>query len=250
MISKINIIGSGNVAHHLAMSLIKTDVLLYCRDLKSIEPTLRNSGIQIVEGLDVLRDADLTILAVSDDALLSVSKKINSSQAVVHTSGSVHMEVLKQFGNYGILYPLQTFSKKDELDINEVPFLLEASDEKFEKALLSFCSKQLSGLVSVVNSEQREKIHLAAVVVNNFVNQLFFEAQEILKQEHLDWTLLKPLIHETIRKAEDIGPKAAQTGPAKRNDKKIIDKHLSLIDDPKIKEIYRLISERIRETNS
>jgi predicted short-subunit dehydrogenase-like oxidoreductase (DUF2520 family) len=142
------------------------------------------------------------------------------------------------------VYPLQTFGGKNDLNISEIPFLLEASSKEFEAELSLFISQNLSQNVLALNSSKRKQIHLAAVFACNFVTQMFVEAQHILGKSEIDWKILVPLIEETVSKSAAIGPKNALTGPARRGDEEVIAEHLNLLDGPE-KLIYELISKRI-----
>jgi predicted short-subunit dehydrogenase-like oxidoreductase (DUF2520 family) len=153
------------------------------------------------------------------------------------------------FNNYGIFYPLQTFSKTKAVNISEVPFCIEANTDKNEQLLVDL-AKVLSNNVELINSEQRKKLHLAAVFACNFSNYMYTIADELLSNDNLDLNLLKPLIIETANKIKDNSPKAMQTGPAKRNDKAVIEKQLQLLaNNPAYKDIYQLITEQIIKEN-
>ena len=95
------------------------------------------------------------------------------------------------------------------------------------------------------------KIHLAAVIASNFTNHLLYESQQILEKEKIDFSWIRPLMEETIRKAFETGkPASVQTGPAKRKDQKVLDTHLQLLQSkPDMQEIYRLISSSIAGQN-
>ena len=105
----------------------------------------------------------------------------------------------------------------------------------------------LSNTVYLVSSEERLILHIAAVFVNNFSNHLFAIAQDYCEKHQLDYQLLMPLIHETIHKIDTIPPKDAQTGPARRKDMEIIDKHLHLLkeEDEHLHRIYSLLTDSI-----
>jgi predicted short-subunit dehydrogenase-like oxidoreductase (DUF2520 family) len=172
--------------------------------------------------------------------------KKNPNVKVVHTSGSVGLDVFGNVSNKGILYPLQSFSKTKKIDIKEVPFLITSDNESFKQELMEF-ARTISKHVFEYTDEQRRHLHIAAVLVNNFSNHLFALAQEYCEKHRLDYQLLMPLIHETIHKIDTITPKDAQTGPAKRNDREIIEKHLSMLktEDEQLFKIYKLLTDSI-----
>lgn len=245
--------GSGNVATHLALAIHKTGhqiVQVYSRTKASAAALGNRLGVPYTHLVDeIMQDADLYIYAVSDDALESlVSSNIASQAMHVHTAGSVAMDIFKGYKkHYGVLYPLQSLSKDKTVDFQQVPLLLEASDEVVKQAL-DVLAKEISGQVHHYNTEQRLKIHLAAVFANNFVNHLFHIASDIMESSDIDFNLLKPLIKETIEKISHLSPAEAQTGPAKRNDQKIMKQHMEMLkDQPKLQNLYRELSQMILE---
>lgn len=246
-------LGSGNVATHVALAIHKTEhqiVQVYSRTKASAAALANRLGVpytHLVE--EIMQDADLYIYAVSDDALESlVSLNIAPQAMHVHTAGSVAMDIFKGYKkHYGVLYPLQSLSKDKTVDFQQVPLLLEASDEVVKQAL-DVLAKEISGQVHHYNTEQRLKIHLAAVFANNFVNHLFHIASDIMESSDIDFNLLKPLIKETIEKISHLSPAEAQTGPAKRNDQKIMKQHMEMLkDQPKLQNLYRELSQMILE---
>jgi len=244
---KINIVGSGNVATHLGRQLSKSVEILsvYSRNTENAKQLANLLSCGVLEGLEGLpSEADLTIVSVKDDALSEVMAKIPKGIKVVHTSGSVGMDVFKGFDRCGVLYPLQTFSKQKMVEFDGVPVLIEANTLAFESELVELASKFLSKDVRIVNASQRKKIHMAAVFACNFTTQLWAESESILKEDELDLSILLPLIKETISKVEEMGPKAALTGPAKRKDVQIIASHLNKLKGEQ-KEIYELLTKRI-----
>ena len=246
-------LGSGNVATHLALAIHKTEhqiVQVYSRTKASAAALGNRLGVPYTHLVDeIMQDADLYIYAVSDDALESlVSLNIAPQAMHVHTAGSVAMDIFKGYKkHYGVLYPLQSLSKDKTVDFQQVPLLLEASDEVVKQAL-DVLAKEISGQVHHYNTEQRLKIHLAAVFANNFVNHLFHIASDIMESSDIDFNLLKPLIKETIEKISHLSPAEAQTGPAKRNDQKIMKQHMEMLkDQPKLQNLYRELSQMILE---
>jgi predicted short-subunit dehydrogenase-like oxidoreductase (DUF2520 family) len=195
-----------------------------------------------------LKKADLYILAVKDDVISKIVSNLQNI-AIVHTSGSVSMDVFdNNFTNHGVFYPLQTFSKNSELDFSETPICIEASNNEFENELINL-GKKLSGNVIKINSEQRKQLHIAAVFACNFSNHMYTISAEILSRSNIDFKLLLPLINQTVKKLKDNKPSDMQTGPAKRDDKKVINAHLENMEDEITKEIYQLISNAIIKSN-
>lgn len=231
MISVV-IVGNGNVATHLVNAFLKVD---------SIKVTQINS-----RKLTTIPKADITIIAVSDDAIAEVSSKINNT-FVVHTSGSVSINDLKNKTKKGVFYMLQTFSKDKKVDFSEIPFCLEAENENDFK-LLKNLAKLIGKNTYKINSEQRKALHVAAVFVNNFTNHLYKIGNDICKENNVPFEVLQPLIKETAAKVETLSPKKAQTGPAIRNDKKTIKNHLDLLNKQQQK-IYKILTKSIQNGN-
>jgi predicted short-subunit dehydrogenase-like oxidoreductase (DUF2520 family) len=165
---------------------------------------------------------------------------------VIHTSGSVAIKKLSDKNRKGVFYPLQTFSKDSEVDFSEIPICLEAENSS-DIELLKEMGKAISKNVQLINSEEREKIHLAAVFVNNFVNFLYQAGSDLLSENKLSFDLLKPLIKETANKISKLNPSEAQTGPARRNDQLTIEKQLHLLKDSEYRALYKLLTEAIQK---
>ncbi|AOW16441.1 hypothetical protein LPB03_02695 [Polaribacter vadi] len=226
------IVGKGNVATHLYNAFLNVD---------EIAVTQISSRT-----LTTIPKASITIIAVSDDAIAEVSSKIKND-FVVHTSGSVAMNDLKNSHRKGVFYMLQTFSKDKKVDFNEIPFCLEA-ENKEDYQLLEFLAKSIGQKIYTISSEQRKTLHVAAVFVNNFTNHLFKIGNDICNTNNVPFEILQPLIKETVLKIEKLSPKDAQTGPAIRNDKKTIKNHLNLLDKNQQK-IYKILTKSIQNGN-
>lgn len=252
---RVVLIGAGNVAHHLAPALLKAGVNLcqiYSRSIESARELGRKTGITYTADIfAVYPDCDIYIFCVSDDALLSLFKSIrmNKEALILHTSGSLPQSIFQPFvKRYGVLYPLQTFTKRRDLDFREIPLCIEGSNTEVLQEV-----RELAGLLSVrieeISSEKRKYLHLAAVFANNFVNYLYGISGKILEKEGLDFSLVRPLIFETAHKVMLIPPENAQTGPARRGDENILNMHKALLkDDRALSNLYTILSDAIRES--
>ena len=243
----ITIIGSGNVAQHLIKAISKTATLelvqVFARNVDSIIHLIDSE--KITNDISQLKNADLYIISVSDDAIQSVSNSLFfSNKLVAHTSGSVAMEELSDNNRKAVFYPLQTLSKKKEVDFTTVPLCIEAQNET-DLHLLTEVAQQLSNHVYIVDSEQRKSLHVAAVFVSNFVNHLYKIGSDICTEHNVPFEILKPLILETAKKVQIMEPNEAQTGPAKRNDTSTINKHLTILTDENQKDIYKILTKSI-----
>ncbi|CAM1368808.1 conserved hypothetical protein [Tenacibaculum litoreum] len=245
---KVVIIGGGNVATHLANAFSKTNevslVQMYARNIEQIQHL--KEATPITNSIELLIKADVYIIAVSDDAIGDVSRKIEQKNGlVVHTSGSVAMQSLQNTGRKGIFYLLQSFSKDKDVNFDEIPFCLEAENEE-DLQLLEALAKSIGKKIYRINSEQRKRLHVAAVFVNNFTNHMYKIGADICNEHQVPFEVLLPLIQETAQKITELSPKAAQTGPAKRNDQKTIQNHLALLNAEQ-QEIYKLITKSIQQ---
>jgi len=246
---KISIIGGGNVAYHLTAILLKTPTVklveVYNRTLEKIQ-YLKNKTA-ITADLNQLKEADIYIICVSDNAIEEVSKQLNfKNKLVVHTSGSVALNELKCNANKGVFYLLQSFSKNKNIDFSDIPICLEAETKK-DLALLKILAQTISKNSYYINSNQRKNLHVSAVFINNFVNHLYFIGNQICEENKVPFEILRPLIKETASKIETLTPFDAQTGPAKRNDTKTLKKHEAMLSKNQ-KEIYKLLSQSIYKT--
>jgi predicted short-subunit dehydrogenase-like oxidoreductase (DUF2520 family) len=147
---------------------------------------------------------------------------------------------------YGVLYPMQTFSKTRRVDFREIPCFIEASDDK-SLGELRFLAESISDHVVDCDSEKRKKLHLAAVFACNLTNHCYRLAERVLQEEEIDWKLYLPLIDETAKKVSEMSPKVAQTGPMVRYDVNVMNRQLALIPDERTRQIYRLMAESIHE---
>jgi len=246
--TKVIIIGAGNVAYHLTRAIKKLQnidlVQIYNRSDKVFVDTLYND-LDTTSSFKNLKDADLYIIAIPDNYIAEISRQLPQNKLIVHTSGSMPMDVISS-ERKGVFYPLQTFSKAKAVDFTTIPFCLEANTEE-DLVLLKNTAKLLTNKVYEINSEQRKSLHVAAVFVNNFTNHLFYQGEAICKKYNVPFEVLVPLIKETVNKLDTLSPKAAQTGPALRNDTKTIATHLKLLDN-KQQELYKLLSQSIMET--
>ena len=250
---KIFLIGSGNVATQLGKAFLRCGheiVFVYSRDLAHAAKLGRKLKTNFGNTLSAVSSfsADIYIVAVKDDAIAGVVKKMPDlkGELVIHTSGATDISVLKKkFKNCGVLWQVQTIKARTKVDFKNVPMVIEASNPSSEKTLRKLAT-DLSNKVHSCNSKQRRVLHLGAVWINNFPNHLYFLAESLLKKHNMPFELFGPLMLSTV----EIGmknPEAAQTGPAKRNDKKTMASHLKLLPDKNYRTLYRLISKSITD---
>ena len=248
MISVI-VLGTGNVGTHLIKTFLNTqNVVLaqvFSRKKSSLIP-FKNKVATTISIRD-LKEADVYIIAISDDAIPEFSSQLHyKNKLIVHTSGSASINALKNKGDKGVFYPLQTFSKKYDVDFSSIPICIETEKEN-NIQLLKKLAKSISNNVYLIDSEQRKRLHVAAVYSNNFVNHLCKISHDICKEHLIPFEILHPLIIETAQKITSNNPMDIQTGPAHRNDTKTINTHLELLSGEQ-KKIYQLLTESIQKT--
>ena len=249
----IVIIGTGNTATVLGRKLKKAGhniLQVFGRNSSEASELAYELDSESTNYWNVVnRKADLYILAVSDIAVEEVFKELHlSDKTVVHTAASVSKEILKEGAeHYGVLYPLQSL-KKDLGYIPEIPMVIDASDRPTLN-MLDVLAHSISDRVIETGDDTRVKLHLAAVMVNNFTNHLYALVEKYCKDEGLDFYLLLPLIRETAARLENMPPAKSQTGPAMRGDGATIDKHLELLNKyPQLKKLYALFTESIQQS--
>lgn len=243
----IAIIGSGNVAQHLISAFKKAENIeveqVFARNKNSVSHLIDSN--KIVSEINELKEADVYIIAVSDNAIAAVSIQIPfQNKLVVHTSGSININDLDDKNRKGVFYPLQTFSKNKSVDFSQIPICLEAQNVA-DYQMLETVAKSISTVIYAINSEQRKVLHVAAVFVNNFVNHLYQIGADICEENKIPFEILKPLIQETAHKIMLLSPNDAQTGPAKREDRQTIDVHLQFLKNENQHKIYQLLTQSI-----
>lgn len=250
---EIVLIGSGNVATHMAMALKGAGhriVQVYSRTMRNAKLLACKVGANPIDDVDTVHSAaDLYIFSVRDTALPEIASQMPLTTGVwAHTAGSIPVSVLFPHKERGVLYPLQTFSKEREVNFKDIPLFIEG--ESIETTtLLKELAEGISENVYFLSGDKRRFLHLAAVFACNFTNHMYTLASEIMGEEEISFRMLNPLIAETAAKAMEMDPHAAQTGPAVRFDEKVIQKHLELLNDPMKKEIYALLSKSIHGTS-
>ena len=249
---KIVIIGSGNLATHLSLALKTAGeeiIQVYSRTEDHAKELAEKLGCNHTINPDEIdTNADVYILSVKDDAINLIADSICHKcphALFVHTAGSVPMDIFKGKANhYGVLYPMQTFSKRRKVDFRPIPCFIEASSREALTTIRSL-AESISDHVVDCNSEKRKKLHLAAVFACNLTNHCYRLAERVLQEEDIDWKLYLPLIDETAKKVSEMSPRDAQTGPMVRYDVEVMNRQLALIPDDRTRQIYRLMAESI-----
>lgn len=252
---RVSLVGVGNVGYHLAQRFTEKGVLIhqiFGRNLQKINALANELGTTGTTDLATLSDkSTIYILAIKDDAIAEVAAQLaylnHPSRIFAHTSGATSSKILAPyFQNYGIFYPLQTFSRAVPIDFDTLPICICANDPLAEQQLVAL-AKQICPNVYHLSDEQRQGLHVGAVMVNNFTNHLFAIAADICQQQQLPFELLKPLIRETVNKLAYLNPKVAQTGPALRGDQGTVNTHLNYLNNfPVYSALYKNLSDSIQ----
>lgn len=251
----VSIIGAGNVAYRMALFLQAAGHSVECvcaRNMKKCEKVVRalkrgRSNAFATTDFSSVPESDITIIAVSDNAIKEVASLLPHKGAfIVHTSGATPMSVLTEAGltNVGVLYPLMTLSMNKDLDIRLVPFLLEAENNKGKDILIGIINS-IKAEYKVCDSRKRLQFHTAAIFTTNFINYSLSLAYDI---SYPDFTFLLPSAIESVRKAFLNTPAASQTGPAKRGDTGTIGKHIDVLSEERFAEhleVYKFLTEKI-----
>ena len=248
---KIVIIGSGNLATQLSLALQKAGkdiVQVYSRSEEHARTLAEKIGCDFTTDVeDINRQADIYIVSIKDDAISEMAATLAGVSMILHTAGSIPMDVFSGHAqHYGVLYPMQTFSKNRQVDFREIPCFIEASDEATLTAVRSL-AESISSHVVDCDSERRKKMHLAAVLACNLANHCYRLAERVVEAEHIDFRLFQPLIMDTARKVATMSPRDAQTGPMVRYDQRVMDMQIQMLPDERTRDIYRLMADSIHE---
>ena len=252
-------VGAGNVAWHMSQALVKAGFAPLCVYSRSAEKARELAGVLGTTAVStfggITDKADVYIIAVKDDSIpevISAVAQLNKKSLYLHTAGSVSIDVFKgKTARYGVLYPLQSFTKGRSLDFSRIPLFIEGDSSETTDDIRLLAQKISVAKVTELNSEKRKLMHLAAVFASNFVNHCYAVSEDILKSCGVPFDVMLPLIDETSAKVHTISPKDAQTGPAVRYDENVIAKHLDLLGDkPVFQDIYRLMSDSIHKMST
>jgi predicted short-subunit dehydrogenase-like oxidoreductase (DUF2520 family) len=248
----IVIIGTGNAATVLGRKFKQAGhriIQVFGRDASAASRLAYQLDTESTNYWSVIRkDADIYLIAVADDAISDVAKHVHvPGKVVAHTAASIKKEVLKNMSHhYGVFYPLQSL-RKDKVELPQVPLFIDASDDIARTKLEQLAESISKGQVMEAGENERVKMHVAAVFVNNFVNHLYTLAEDFCNKEGIDFQQLLPLIEETSQRIKKTSPSKAQTGPAIRHDDATIKQHLQLLEKyPKLKSIYEMMTRSIQ----
>lgn len=247
---KIVLIGAGNLATNLGYALLAAGYevcQVFSRTMESAEALAhRLSAEPVTETCRICGDADIYVFSVKDAVLEKLAFDVcrdKPDKVFLHTAGSMPMSLFDGVAShYGVLYPMQTFSKSKKIDFSEIPCFVEASDAKADEEIMAL-AHDISRKVYRLSSEDRKYLHLSAVFACNFVNHCYAISQDLLSKHGIPFDVMLPLVDETARKVHVLSPQQAQTGPAVRYDKNVIQaQSLLLQDNPLLQEVYEKMS--------
>lgn len=252
------LLGAGRVATHLAPALLGAGYRVgqvWSRTMASARALAEPLGVPYTDDLGAIApDADIYIACVADEALPHVAARVvagREDKLFLHTAGSVPMDIWREAGaqRYGILYPLQTFSKERAVDMREVSLFVEASSEE-ALGRVEALARSLSHKVFHADSHRRALLHIAAVFACNFTNAMYDAAHRLLSTDDIPFDVLLPLIDETAAKVHTLTPREAQTGPAVRGDEAVVQAHLHRLSTmPELQQLYEQVSRMIARAN-
>jgi len=250
----IALIGSGNVATWVASKLAGSKEFaigqVYSRNLDHARALADRVGAEAIDDLRKLNPAcDVFLFALRDDAYPDILKEVPFRMPLaLHTAGSVSQHIFKQYAYaYGVVYPLQTFSKTMDCTAVKVPLCVEGDHLGEDRDKVMRLVAELSDLHCEMTEKQRAVAHLAAVFACNFSNALCGIADELLQQEGFSLELLMPLMEQTLEKLKTMSPAEAQTGPAARRDTVVMGRQMMSLSDPRMREVYEALSAYIME---
>ncbi len=250
-IRSLTIIGTGNVATHLGKALsdagMQINAIVARNKDKAVELAQQLNNTLALDFNDVLPVSDAYLIAVKDDAILEVAKKISSrDKLLIHCSGAAAGQMVDINGNnYGVLWPMQTLTKNNTIDLKQTLIAVSGNTPEVESAIGELAEK-ISNRVIKVSESQRAMLHLAAVWINNYINHMFVIAEELMQENNLDFNLFIPMIDEHISKLKTMSATQLQTGPASRGDMVTLNKHRSMLKGhPDIQQLYDAIAQSI-----
>lgn len=253
---KIAWIGAGNLATRLGIALDAAGheaVQVYSRTMESASALAGILGCPATDDADAVdTTADAYVFSVKDAALEGLIGRIapHAGEALcLHTAGSIPADVFRgKAVRYGVLYPMQTFSRARDVDFSEIPCFIEASDAETLSAIRTLAGS-VSHRVVEMPAGKRAYLHLAAVFACNFANRCYALAADILSGQGIPFDVMLPLVDETARKVHVMSPHEAQTGPAVRYDENVMGRHVRMLgDDAHLREIYEMMSRSIHRS--
>lgn len=254
---RVVIVGSGRLGYHLAKKLTTChkEVFVVNRKENEVLQKLKNEGIQTDIGWKLLNTADVVIFCVKDDDIEELANHVRSNirkdAVVLHTSGTAESKVLERFDNYGVLYPLYSFTLEENvIQWCQIPIYYVACNNFSREKILSIAKCLNDSMICPIDDEQKRVIHLLAVFANNFTTALSHCIYTLANDKKInELNVYNPMLDfalQSLRRLKNTNPALYQTGPAIRGDEKTITKHLEYLkNSPEILSIYQSFTEYI-----
>lgn len=199
----------------------------------------------VLEIPEILRRAELVLLAVPDDALpplvsgLAEAGHCQSGQLIIHTSGRYGVGVLTPAEQAGAItlaiHPAMTFTGMSvDLDrLSACAFGVTADEAVLPVA--QALAVEMGGEPVVIAEEDRGLYHAALAHASNHLNILSAQASQLLTGIGVDQPerVLGPLMRASLDNALASG-ESALTGPVARGDIGTVQRHLELLADPQL----------------
>jgi predicted short-subunit dehydrogenase-like oxidoreductase (DUF2520 family) len=249
---KFVVIGTGNVAWHLVDLFLKSGH--QCNG--AVASGLHEGAQQFAAHFQINllastsripSDSDVVFLAVPDARIALISQKINATHFIVHTSGMTPLGAIEN-SKRAVMWPLLSLTKGILPQASDWNWVLQSDVPEAVEQLQKWLPEGHRTLVTQGDTD-RQKMHLAAVFANNFVNHLYHISSQLLPQDtESSFGLLLPLLKGHIYKLEHSTPYNAQTGPARRRDFSTLAAHRQLLNkNPELLSLYNDFTQRITD---
>ncbi len=242
--SNLVIIGTGRVAEAFIRFLSARKGLtirVIGRNTSKLKEFQLKYNVEISENLND-STVEWAIVAISDDALQEVISNVKAKWISI-TAGTADW---RRYGeNCSILYPIQSFSANADIQLENIPFIIDGNTSSI--ANLETWTHLLSLKTQYFGLEKREKLHVVAVFLNNFVHHIMAKGVDLAKKFELNPEIFEALISETFNRFNIENPFSQQTGPAERNDEVTLEKHRKYLSDGNLS-LYNMLSMSIKAT--
>lgn len=248
MTTPFALIGPGRVGCAVSKRLLLADFPLQAvvgTSLAAARDACEFIGCDIVKAttdIDMAAPAPLILVAVPDDAIISVAHQLqsqnclNPATVLLHFSGVHPADIMRHPDSpvaLGCLHPLLPFADR-QMATEQLPsaaFTLEGDLPARERAAAII---QLFGAKAfTIKAEHKHLYHAAACIASNYLITLIDQASRMLAvcginpEETIE--LLSPLLTATLRNLQTQGSHQGLTGPIVRGDIGTIKLHLEAL---------------------
>lgn len=260
------LVGAGAAATSLAgaLRLGGVPVLgLWARNPEAARKSASAAGVAAYSAAppDLVLEADVLILAVSDSAIAEVAKTLVGSGLVtrkhvmLHCSGAMSSAdafagVRDQLGGVGVVHPLRAIVDPASAMRSFSATTFGVEGDEVGVGVARRLVKAMGGTAVELDGEQMASYHAAAAVASNFMVALADAAATLMEQAGIDRgravKALVPLMEGTVANLAESGVPEALTGPIRRGDGETIERHLGAVSaaGPEIEALYRLLGRR------